>query len=218
MSAARGSPRPPAPEAAELPASTKGEFTWEVARFFPRQGDWTEEDYLTLHTNQLVELSNGCLEFLPSPTHAHQTIAAYLYQQLDAFVNSHAPGIVIFAPLPMHLWPGVYREPDLLYMKAENTHRIGKYWERADLLMEVVSSGNPDHDRDTKRKEYAQAGIPEYWIVDPLKRHILVLTLKGRAYRVHGEFGPGTQATSVLLPGFAVPVDQVLALAAPEDL
>ena len=40
----------------------------------------------------------------------------------------------------------------------------------------------------------------------------MVLTLDGTAYRVHGEFGAGMTVTSVLLPGFAVAVDEVLAL------
>jgi len=193
--------------------SRPGELTWEVARFFPRQGQWTKEDYLSLDTNNLVELSNGCLELLPMPTDFHQAIVAFLYEVLKAFAMAHALGIVRFASLPVELWPGQIREPDILYMKAENAHRIQDYWHGADLVMEVVSPSNADHDYHTKRQEYAQAGIPEYWIVDVIRRHILVLTLNGTTYRVHGDFGPGTTATSVLLPGFAVAVDDVLALA-----
>jgi Uma2 family endonuclease len=198
-----------------LPRSKPGEPTWEVAGFFPVQGQWTEVDYLGLNTNRLVELANGHLQVLPLPTHYHQMIVAFLYKVMEAFINAHAPGVVIFAPLPVHLWPGTYREPDLLYMRQENLHRINNYWEGADLVMEVVSPSNAEHDRETKRREYAQAGISEYWIVDTLQGHILVLALEGQAYRVHGQFGPGTQATSALLPGFSVDVDRVLALAQP---
>src|SRR5262249_48119142 len=135
------------------------------------------------------------------------------YKLLDAFVTAHAPGIVLFAGLPVYLSRGKFREPDILYMRAKHAHRIKEYWEGADLVMEVVSPSKPDHDRKTKRAEYAQARIPEYWIVDVPAGHILVLTLKGRSYRVHGKFGPGTHAASALLPGFTVDVDQVLALA-----
>ena len=45
-----------------LPASRLGEPTWEMASFYPRQGEWTEADYLALNTNRMVELSDGCLE------------------------------------------------------------------------------------------------------------------------------------------------------------
>jgi Uma2 family endonuclease len=99
-------------------------------------------------------------------------------------------------------------------MASEHKDRIRKqYWEAADLVMEVVSESDPKRDRDTKRSEYAQAGIPEYWIVDPQSLLITVLTLQGNEYAVHGQFVIGQQATSKLLPGFEVEVEQVFAAA-----
>jgi Uma2 family endonuclease len=197
--------------------SRRGAPTWEVASLFPSQGEWTEADYLGLQTNHLVELSEGCLEFVPMPTHVHQLVVAFLYDLLKDFVTRYCPGVVLFAPLRMRLWPGKFREPDVLFMRAENRHRIRDYWEGADLVMEVVSPGKPEHDRETKRIEYAQAGIPEYWSVDLIEKKIQVLALAGQEYRLHGDFGPGTNAQSALLPGFSVAVDQVLALAADSD-
>jgi len=90
------------------------------------------------------------------------------------------------------------------------------HWDGADLAMEVVSGDPRDRERDlvAKRRGYARAGISEYWVVDPAEHKILVLTLEGGSYRTHGEFGRGTQTTSVLLPGFAVDVDAVFAAAA----
>jgi Uma2 family endonuclease len=110
-----------------------------------------------------------------------------------------------------------FREPDVIYMSSKHAARRHKeFWEGADLVMEVVSGDAKDRTRDwkTKPKEYAAAGIPEYWIVDPDKRVIRVLTLRGKSYRRHGDFKPGARATSVQLPGFAVAVDEVLAVAA----
>ena len=60
-----------------------------------------------------------------------------------------------------------------------------------------------------KRNEYARAKIPEYWIVNPLTETILVFQLKGTRYRKSGEYARGTQAVSVLLPGFSVKVAEV---------
>ena len=77
--------------------------------------------------------------------------------------------------------------------------------------MEVVSEDDPGRDLDTKRGEYAQAGIPEYWIVDPQQQRIIVLRLDGDRYLEHGTFGPGQRATSHLLPGFDVDVSAALA-------
>jgi Uma2 family endonuclease len=192
----------------------RGEPTWEIAYLFPTQGSWTEQEYLDLETNHLVEYSEGFLEVLPMPTHLHQTIVGLLYRLLFAYVSTYAPGgFVSFSPLPVRLRSGKFREPDVLYMKAEHASRIHEYWEGADLAMEVVSPDPRDRQRDleTKKQEYAAARITEYWIVDPQEQRITVLTLDGQTYRVHGEFSGRTDATSVLLPGFAVAVDTVFA-------
>jgi Uma2 family endonuclease len=99
-------------------------------------------------------------------------------------------------------------------MKAENaSRRRNKYWNGADLVMEVVSGDAKDRKRDhvDKVNDYALGGIPEYWIIDPEQKVVRVLALDGSAYRVHGEFRAGETATSVLLPGFTLGVDAILA-------
>jgi Uma2 family endonuclease len=193
-----------------------GTPTWEIAYLFPTQGTWTEEDYFNLDGMwegvPRVELSNGNLEVLPMPTELHQIIVCFLLRLLDQFTAKHASGLVLPAGMRIKLRSGKYRDPDLVYMRAENAHRRrADYWLGADLVMEVVSGDAKDIKRDweTKPREYAQSGISEYWIVDPKKRVIRVLTLKGKAYKVHGDYGPGSIATSLLLPGFSVKVDEV---------
>jgi Uma2 family endonuclease len=90
-------------------------------------------------------------------------------------------------------------------------------WDGADMVIEVVSENDPDRDLVHKRQEYAEAGIPEYWIVDPRVERITVLKLAGGKYQVHGEFAPGQMAGSVLLDGFAVDVAKVFAAAKGQD-
>jgi Uma2 family endonuclease len=75
----------------------------------------------------------------------------------------------------------------------------------------VVSPDDPARDMVTKRADYAEAGIPEYWIVNPLDATITVLTLAGDAYAEHGRFSRGATATSTLLEGFTMSVDAVFA-------
>lgn len=114
-------------------------------------------------------------------------------------------------PLPVRLWEGKYRDPDVVFLKPGRIPDPRHQPEGADLAIEVVSEGEEDRERDlvTKRREYAEAGIAEYWIVDPKAETILVLVLDGTAYRVHGEFSRGTDASSVLLPAFTVEVTAV---------
>jgi Uma2 family endonuclease len=141
-----------------------GEPTWDIAQLFPAQGTWSESEYFSLETNRRLEFSHGFLEFLPMPTVLHQRIVAFLYDALRAFVLGRSLGEVLFTGVRVRLWPGKFREPDVLFMHAEHAARMtDEYWEGADLVMEVVSSGDKDRRRDltTKREEYAQTGISE---------------------------------------------------------
>ena len=143
------------------------------------------------------------------PTISHQRILRFLFNALQAFGTSQNFGEVLFMGVRVRLWPEKFREPDLVFMKTEHAGRVtDDYWEGADLVMEVVSDGEQDRRRNLneKREEYARAAISEYWIVDPKLGTITVLTLDGSSYAVQGEFSAGQQATSKLLPGFAVDV------------
>jgi Uma2 family endonuclease len=184
---------------------------WEVALLFPAQGEWSEDEYLWLtgHTKHLVELTDGHIEVLPMPTEEHQRIVLYLYRALYAFLGLSS--MILVAPLRLRLPTGRFREPDLLLLlSTTDTRRGNQFWTGADLVMEVVSPDDPGRDLVQKRREYAEAGIPEYWIVDPSAAQVTVLRLEGTAYIEHGVFLRGTQATSVLLDGFSVAVDRVL--------
>jgi len=193
--------------------SKQGEPTWEMAYFFPRQGEWTEAEYLAINTNRLVELSDGCLEFLPMPDLFHQLIVLHLFDLVRAWVQAHAAGLVLPAPLRVRLAPGKIREPDVVWLRPERLTGPHTPPNGADLAVEVVSPGaeNRERDLETKRAEYAEAGIDEYWIVDPEQQRITVLTRDGTVYREHGVFAPGQHATSALLPGFTVDVAAVFA-------
>jgi Uma2 family endonuclease len=178
----------------------------------PLQGIWTEEQYLRLtdHTNHLIEFTDGVIEVLPMPTDYHQVVMLFLYEVLVAFIRPRG-GKVLVAPLRLRVRPGKHREPDILLVRdAADPRRQNRFWHGADLVAEVVSPDAPERDIIVKRADYAQAGIPEYWIVDPMEETITVLRLAGEVYVEHGRFGRGATATSVLLPGFAVAVDAVL--------
>jgi Uma2 family endonuclease len=192
--------------------SQPGEPPWDIALLYPLQGSWSESDYLELGTNRLVEFSDGCIEVLPMPTKLHQQIVRFLFLLVQQFVSARGLGEVLFAPLPIRLWPGKFREPDLVYLRQGRGEYRGQP-EGADLVMEVLSEGEENHRRDfeTKRQEYAQAGIPEYWIVDPEALRVRVLILEEGTYREHGDFGPGDTASSAVLPGLTVSVADLFA-------
>ena len=195
---------------ASVPRSRKGDWTWEMVAEFPRQGEWTEEQYLNREFEGLVEYLDGVLEFLPMPTWSHQFIVDFLHDALKHYVRPRKLGVTAFAPVRVRVGPKRYREPDVLFATSQRIKTLQHPAEGADLVMEVVSPSAEDYERDLvdKRIDYAAAGIPEYWIVDPQQEIITVLTLKPGAteYGVHGEFRTGQWATSALLPEFSVDV------------
>jgi Uma2 family endonuclease len=177
----------------------------------PIQGMWTEEQYLKLtdHTRSLIEFTDGYIEVLEMPTDRHQLILALLYELFVAFIRP-AGGRVLFSALRMQVRPDKFREPDiLLLVDAQDQRRQNRYWLGADLVVEVVSPDDPERDTVEKVADYAEANIPEYWIVNPIDETITVLTLDGTAYRPHGVFRRGEQAASLLLKTFAVDVAAV---------
>lgn len=177
----------------------------------PRQGCWTEADYLWLtdRAKGRIEFTDGHIELLPMPTVAHQVILAYLYRAFDAWVSPRG-GLALFAPLRLRVRENKFREPDLLLLRDRHEARNrNRFWLGADLVLEVVSPDGEQRDRAEKRADYAEGGIPEYWMVDPPEETVTVLTLDGDTYAEHGVFGDGETATSVLLPGFSVDVTPV---------
>lgn len=77
--------------------------------------------------------------------------------------------------------------------------------------MEVVSKDAESRKRDLQQKpvDYAEGGIPEYWVVDPQEERITVFTLQGQTYQQHGVSSRVELATSKLLDGFSVNVADV---------
>ena len=175
------------------------------------QGLWSEAQYLKLsaQTNRLIEFTDGYVEVLPTPTKYHQAISRLLFLALLVVVE-RIGGDLFYAPLRVQVRPGKFREPDLLLVLDKHDPRAqNEFWLGADLVVEIVSPDDPARDTVEKVADYAEAQIPEYWLVNPLDDTITVLTLQGAAYATHGVFRRGATATSRLLDGFAVSVNAV---------
>lgn len=195
--------------------SKPGEPVWELLRHYPVQGKWTEEEYLRLDEGILIEYTDGVLEFPPMPTMTHQQIVLLLVQLLQEHLKA-TPALVLFAPLPVKVDAGKFREPDVLCMLDKADPRVGEnFWTGADVLFEVVSQGKVARERDYNDKSlaYAKAGVSEYWIVDPVQQRITVKSLRGKNYVDHSVASKGQVAASALLPGFTLAADRVFGLA-----
>jgi Uma2 family endonuclease len=191
--------------------SKDGEPAWEAAYLHPPQGRWSEEDFLKFHTSQMAELVDGRLEILPMPNLKHQRMLLLLLDLMRRAMP--IGGTALFAPLPSRLFPGTIREPDLLYISPDNRPADDvEYPTRLDLVMEIVSRGEDAKKRDyvDKRRDYAKAGITEYWIIDPEESMVTVLALRGEVYEELGCFKKEETASGELLGDLAVDVTALM--------
>ena len=189
------------------------QLTIEIARLFPRQGQWTEADYFRLpETNRIIELSEGRLIITPSPTTQHQRIVLKLSYLLFDHVSSYNLGELIIAPMDTKLWEGKIRQPDIAFMSNDHLDRITEQlWGVPDLVVEILSEGTARVDKEDKYLEYQRAGVQEYWIVDPFNQSIEIYALENGTYEIFGKWGLGEIAKSKLLDGFKVSVDSIMA-------
>ncbi len=171
----------------------------------PLQGDWTEEDFIALDTNRLIEFTHGMLEFPEPPSMLHQIVVGNLLRALDEFVGR---GNALFQ-MTVKLAPGMIRIPDICHFDGRLVDfKSNDPLSEVKLVMEVLNISAASRERDLvhKRCEHADAGIVEYWIVDPDEETITVLSLNGKHYEQAGEYKPGQKAASVLLRGFEIEV------------
>ncbi len=195
--------------APQLRIATEDDET--IVNLQPLQGLWTVEQYLALtdHSRRLLEYVDGMIEVLPMPTDRHQVISRFLLFALYACIQPLG-GTVLYAPLRLQIRAGKFREPDLLLVRrADDPRRQNRYWRGADLVIEIVSPDDPERDTVVKRADYAEAGIPEYWMVEPDDERITVLTLQDDSYVEAGVYHRGEQLQSVLLPGLTIAVSDL---------
>jgi len=191
---------------------TQEGYVTEIARLFPRQGQWNEDCYFALpETNLIVELADGRLIMNPPPEPYHQDVPHNLLRLLDQHVISNQLGRVYYSPISLRLWEGNIREPDLLFLSNECLGQIGQKIIDApvDWVAEIISPGSREIDEVDKLREYAQAGIPEYWLLDPEAKTIRVYGLpEGQStYTLVGAYGVGQVAKSEIIRGFQVEVE-----------
>lgn len=154
------------------------------------------EEYLSYDdgTDQLYELLNGELVELPPEAGQNFEIANFLFTQLLPIlgyrrIRGHGLELQVRGQ-PQNRFPDltVLREEHIEQLKRRNTILLSMA--PPMLVVEIVSPGETNRSRDyvSKREQYENRGIPEYWIVDPHTGVVTVLELDGQVYREIGAF------------------------------
>ena len=131
----------------------------------------TYEEFLAwANEDTLAEWVDGEVVMYSPASDRHQDISGFLESVLRSFVEMRQLGIVRSAPFQMKLKHG--REPDLLFVAQEHLERLKETYldGPADLVVEIISPESLERDRGARFAEYEAGGIPEYWLLDPLRR------------------------------------------------
>lgn len=144
----------------------------------------------------------------PSPQFMHQRFIVRLTTYLSKQIIDQQLGEVVASPFDVVLSPQNVFQPDLLVVLNEHLDRIQErcMMGAPDLVVEVISPSSKLYDRVNKHTAYEQAGIPEYWLVNPLTQSIELFVLEGAKYRSLGIFKGEQALPSRIVPQTATPV------------
>lgn len=172
----------------------------------------TLSEYRVSPENEGVwELIDGILEKQPPATAEHQMLIGSLVSAIITQASETTPPLgVAYHNGGVAFSESFAPTPDILYVRFEQFHLIqGSFVEGIpDLLVEVLSADR-SRDLDLKRARYATAGVPEYWIVDPVNDIVIVLELSGDEYVERAVLSRNDTLTTPVIPGFSMPLEQL---------
>ena len=154
-----------------------------------QQGEFTIDDLLSTPEGVRMELIDGYLYSMASPTSIHQAIVSRVYLQIATAIDEYGGECTIFGtPVDTRPDPGSNKdsfEPDLSIICDKSKLMNDKHIVigAPDLVMEVLSPSTMARDRVQKYHKYMSAGVREYWIVDPFMHEIMV-SMSGDEIRV----------------------------------
>jgi Uma2 family endonuclease len=178
-----------------------------------RQKNVFYETYLALAPEtRVVEWVDGEMLIYPTATLAHQEALGFLLVLVAAYVETFRLGKVLLAPFEVKLWPGgPSRMPDLLFISNERLAQLTspRFEGAPDLVVEIVSPGSVREDKVRKFSEYEQAGVGEYWIIDPRPRQESAEFYRRDETGIFQplEIGEDSRVASMVLPRFWLNVD-----------
>ncbi|GHT57954.1 hypothetical protein FACS1894109_11220 [Spirochaetia bacterium] len=176
---------------------------------------YTYADYLEWDEGDRTEIIDGEAFMLATPDLTHQIISRGLFLQIAAFLNGK-PCQPFFAPVSVRLHPeadnsdNTVFEPDIIVV-CDSSKLDKKGCNGApDLVIEILSPSTARHDKVIKFNKYQEAGVREYWIVDPDTQSVQACVLENGRYILSSYDDTGT-APITALPGCVIDLRTVFA-------
>lgn len=151
---------------------------------------FTYQGYLHMSEDKRYEIIEGEFFMVPSPNEHHQRISRELEYALLGYVKKNKSGFVYYAPFDVVFSDEDVVQPDIVYVSKERKNIITKnnIQGAPDLIVEILSPKIEYRDREIKRKLYFKYGVKEYWIADPVKQTIEVLSLTKNGYKTENVY------------------------------
>ena len=152
-----------------------------AAQTAKKQGEYTLEDYYALPDEQRVELIDGVFYDMSSPTFVHQGVVEELYYQIKDYIKAHGGNCLVkLGPLDVRLDSDnrTMVQPDVIILCDRDKIRRWGIDGAPDFLAEILSPSTRRKDMSVKLAKYMNAGVREYWMIDPDKRRLLVYRLE----------------------------------------
>lgn len=150
-----------------------------------RPGEYTLDDYYALPDEDRVELIDGVLYNMSEPTSMHQVIAGKIYNKIDSYItNKKGKCVPIISPIDVQLDCDnkTMVQPDVIVVCDRDKFRKGVVYGAPDFIVEVLSPSTAKKDMGLKLTKYADAGVREYWVVDPKKERVIVYVMSEEDY------------------------------------
>src|SRR5436853_4240876 len=141
------------------------------------EANWDRERWARLPDDgNRYEVIDGVLYMTTAPSPFHQWIIRQIVRVLFTHIDDAGAGLTLWAPIGLFMPSCDPVQPDILVIRADDLHIIHdrRISGIPALLVEVLSPSNSEQDTHTKSWAYARAGVPEYWIVRPASRDVLV--------------------------------------------
>lgn len=145
-----------------------------------QQGEYTLDDYYALPDDLRVELIDGVFYKMSSPTTIHQLIISLIWKDLWDYIEEKKGGCLPFAsPVDVQLDRDdrTILQPDVLIVCDRDKIIRRCIYGAPDFIVEVLSPATRRKDSYLKLQKYANAGVSEYWLIDPDRKKILVYDL-----------------------------------------
>lgn len=145
------------------------------------------------------EIIDGDHYMSPAPSTKHQRVSSNLHFQLYSQIKIPKRGAVFAAPTDVELADHDIVQPDLVVVMDAQKEIITtkKILGVPNLVVEILSPSNPDHDRVLKFEMFARTGVPEYWIIDAESEILEQWILDDGNYRLLGQHHGTFQAHSL---------------------